>query len=165
MLHFDGPCDDQLMACPMAQWLITFEKHLYKAPGSIFWSITRSPSQLKLVDVAGQCQIQWPVFVDSKITLEKQIGQKKIRVTWNFFQFCFDVWYLVTVENLMPCTRCLLTPKLNAHERIWLLSWLWHFHLPMTTSHVTQIAITLVCTTAFHNSRSVKLLHVCNVVS
>jgi hypothetical protein len=39
-------------------------------------------------------------------------------VTWNFLQFCFDVWYLVTAENLMPCTRCLLTPKLNAHERI-----------------------------------------------
>jgi hypothetical protein len=81
MLHFDGPCDDQLMACPVAQWLITFEKHPYKVPGSIFRSITRSPSQLKLVDVAGQCQIQWTVFVDSRITVQKQIGQKIIRVT------------------------------------------------------------------------------------
>jgi hypothetical protein len=78
--------------------------------GSIFWSITRSPSQLKLVDVAGRCQIQQPVFVDSKITVQKQIGQKKIRVTWDLLQFCFDVWYLVTAEILMPCMRCLLTP-------------------------------------------------------
>jgi hypothetical protein len=42
MLHFDGPCDDQLMACPVAQWLITFEKHPYKFKPKTLFSCSKS---------------------------------------------------------------------------------------------------------------------------
>jgi hypothetical protein len=107
VISLKGVLNIGIEMCSTKLWSVKMSLDL---PGSIFWSITRSPSQLQLVDVAGQYQIQQPVFVDSKISVQKQIGQKKIRVTWSFLQFCFQVWYLVSAENLMPCMRCLLTP-------------------------------------------------------